>query len=450
MDEKQMPKAHTDVQLPKQGTWHTPLTTCTPLSKYLAMAVFIALPFVGFWVGVEYGQSHQVSSSKETLTNRAESEDVFGVSTFEDVESPLDKDAGELNPRMNLAESWLYTNERLGFTIRVPNMVGQSFVVEDAENRTVTFLTNDNEDINSPRVAFVVVAAPLSEFHAGSFLEMTHDHYWVRDIAHPSSPTSARYAGESGAYAFYLMKGNDCYPGNNCDVHAITGSILDTFTVTDVSHGTVSKPSSQAKVWREYFDSRSSLAFWYPTEWGEVKVEDVSLRLEDIQNDPTGQFDGIDLSRVQTEGYSFSFTNTQCNATDFCIIGYHVRYFSNENPIQLDCHEQQCTTLNLVDDRKMVEENYTFENKGNKWLCTEGYSTPGGNVYKKCRAYNGNIKVELQMGYRVKDSETLRQIHNNEKVVTLDDAIGKVDDDVDYSAFRSKYYELLKVTLLNP
>lgn len=31
-------------------TW----TTVTPLSKFLAMALFIALPFVGFYLGVQY------------------------------------------------------------------------------------------------------------------------------------------------------------------------------------------------------------------------------------------------------------------------------------------------------------------------------------------------------------------------------------------------------------
>ncbi len=431
------------------GKWYTPLTRVTPLSKYFAMSLFVTLPFVGFWLGVGYGQSHQVSSSKETQTNPVESEDVFNISKSEDVESFFEKDAKERDPRMNLDESWLYSNERLGFTIQVPNMVGPSFVLEDVENRTVRFLTNDDDDISGPREAFVVVAVPLSEFHARSFLEMTGGRYVVRDVAHPSSPTSAFYAGESDTYVFYLMKGNDCYPGDNCDVYAVTGSILDTFTVTDVSRGTARNPSSQAKVWREYFHPGSSLAFWYPTEWGEVKV-DVSLPLEGVQNDTTGKSSGIDLSRAQTESYGFSFTNTQCDATDFCTIDYRVRHFSNENPIELDCYEGQCTTLNLVDDRKMVEEKYSFEEKGNKWLCAEGYFKPGGSVYKKCRTYNGNSKVELQLGYGVKDLETLRQISDSKEVVTLDDVVGKVDDDADYSAFRSKYDELLKATLLNP
>ncbi len=35
------------------SNWKIQITTVTPLSKYLAMVLFIALPFLGFWVGYE-------------------------------------------------------------------------------------------------------------------------------------------------------------------------------------------------------------------------------------------------------------------------------------------------------------------------------------------------------------------------------------------------------------
>jgi hypothetical protein len=35
------------------------LCTVTPFSKYLAVVLFVALPFVGFWVGTEYGNSER-------------------------------------------------------------------------------------------------------------------------------------------------------------------------------------------------------------------------------------------------------------------------------------------------------------------------------------------------------------------------------------------------------
>jgi hypothetical protein len=43
--------------------WLKPLTKVTPLSKALAMLLFIALPFVGFWLGMNY--STFVDSFKE-------------------------------------------------------------------------------------------------------------------------------------------------------------------------------------------------------------------------------------------------------------------------------------------------------------------------------------------------------------------------------------------------
>lgn len=39
------------------------LTTVTPLSKYVAMSLFVALPFVGFWVGVRYAEAPHVQQT---------------------------------------------------------------------------------------------------------------------------------------------------------------------------------------------------------------------------------------------------------------------------------------------------------------------------------------------------------------------------------------------------
>jgi hypothetical protein len=54
-----MNEEQTHVSLPTEvksanQKWYTPLTHCTPLSKYFAMAIFVVLPFVGFWLGLQY------------------------------------------------------------------------------------------------------------------------------------------------------------------------------------------------------------------------------------------------------------------------------------------------------------------------------------------------------------------------------------------------------------
>lgn len=46
----------------------TSLTTVTPLSRYFAMVVVVALPFVGFIVGIGYGQSMVVPIAVQTVS----------------------------------------------------------------------------------------------------------------------------------------------------------------------------------------------------------------------------------------------------------------------------------------------------------------------------------------------------------------------------------------------
>jgi len=47
----------TEKNMVKMGTWYAPLTIETVFSKYFSMLVFIALPFIGFVVGVGYGRN---------------------------------------------------------------------------------------------------------------------------------------------------------------------------------------------------------------------------------------------------------------------------------------------------------------------------------------------------------------------------------------------------------
>lgn len=67
--------------------WHAPLTSVTPLSRYLAMALFVALPFLGFWLGVGWGNM--------TMTERHGAEklnlDTAGAPSSETVTFSLDR-----------------------------------------------------------------------------------------------------------------------------------------------------------------------------------------------------------------------------------------------------------------------------------------------------------------------------------------------------------------------
>lgn len=46
------------------------LTTVTPFSKYLAMFLFIVLPFLGFGLGVQYGKSMAISATSVVMTKQ--------------------------------------------------------------------------------------------------------------------------------------------------------------------------------------------------------------------------------------------------------------------------------------------------------------------------------------------------------------------------------------------
>ena len=60
-------------QVVAEETKPSPLHTATPLSKYLAMVLFVAMPFIGGWVGYTYAPEKVVEVEKlivkDTPTN---------------------------------------------------------------------------------------------------------------------------------------------------------------------------------------------------------------------------------------------------------------------------------------------------------------------------------------------------------------------------------------------
>jgi len=55
---------------PEVETAKSPLHTITPLSKYLAMGLFIALPFLGGWIGYTYAPEKIVEIEKITILEK--------------------------------------------------------------------------------------------------------------------------------------------------------------------------------------------------------------------------------------------------------------------------------------------------------------------------------------------------------------------------------------------
>jgi len=57
-----------------QETWYAPLNKVTPLSKYLAMLLFVSLPFLGFWIGFEYKESQYITVYSKPTQNEINEE----------------------------------------------------------------------------------------------------------------------------------------------------------------------------------------------------------------------------------------------------------------------------------------------------------------------------------------------------------------------------------------
>lgn len=65
----------------EQNNIKSSLTNVTPLSKYFAMALFIALPFIGGWVGYTYAPDKVVEVEKVIIKEIQVNEDVVNVET---------------------------------------------------------------------------------------------------------------------------------------------------------------------------------------------------------------------------------------------------------------------------------------------------------------------------------------------------------------------------------
>jgi hypothetical protein len=115
MEPSQPNSAHTSTSTTEENLtkatlsepWHAPLNRVTTFSKYFALALFIILPFVGFWLGYLYGlQTAPVPGScplcsYEAFIEHNHSEEVSDVEKNE--------------------EGWeTYVNEQLGFAFEHP------------------------------------------------------------------------------------------------------------------------------------------------------------------------------------------------------------------------------------------------------------------------------------------------------------------------------------------
>jgi hypothetical protein len=101
------------IKLPKE------LTTVTPLSKYLAMVVFISLPFVGFFLGMRYQEMMDLSKRQQEKSSL-----VIPRTPILSPAEALAKEGNSIaNPTVDpsITANWkTYRNDEFGFELKYP------------------------------------------------------------------------------------------------------------------------------------------------------------------------------------------------------------------------------------------------------------------------------------------------------------------------------------------
>ena len=129
-----------------------PLKKVTPLSKYLAMVLFILMPFIGGWVGYTYAPDKIVEVEKVV---------------FKEIEVPMvsTEDAVSINPNLTLRDGWdLYTSNKYNFSFEYPTetIISEFKDGSEGENSIVSIIETEHgvvinglNDIFSPSLEVV-------------------------------------------------------------------------------------------------------------------------------------------------------------------------------------------------------------------------------------------------------------------------------------------------------
>ena len=87
------------------------ITAVTPLSKTLAVFIFILLPFIGFYLGIQYEKSQNVSSAPITIPTPAPVEDDTVFCTMDAKACPDGSYVGRIPPNCEFAPCQIATIE---------------------------------------------------------------------------------------------------------------------------------------------------------------------------------------------------------------------------------------------------------------------------------------------------------------------------------------------------
>lgn len=191
MEEEQItPEVEPEV---KESKW----THVTPLSKYLAMILFILMPFIGGWIGYHYAPEKVVEIEK--ISYQSDSVDWLLPSSIETEY----KDPDLVSPLSSSGTQRTFSLDDLDLNVKIPSEY--LLLKRTGEpNRRGSFLSYDFERTDYTESQFDEGAGYLSfnelQFFNEESISRCTDNEWV-DCFMGDFPTLERFFGQKKAYS---------------------------------------------------------------------------------------------------------------------------------------------------------------------------------------------------------------------------------------------------------
>lgn len=157
--------------------------TVTPFSKYLAMALFVILPFVGFWMGFKMQINDTVNSKNISINN-----DISNVNN-----SILPRCTGSISslPTFPSLVDWVEFKDGFRFTIFHPENVIVEYVesrIKDGQENAIHFYKITDQKTKFEAIMYAENLAGKSQDFAGVIHEVNSGTFWENDYGDYYSP----------------------------------------------------------------------------------------------------------------------------------------------------------------------------------------------------------------------------------------------------------------------
>lgn len=213
--------------------WYTPLTKVTSVSKALALALFVALPFIGFWFGTLCAENERADNA--TLNTTKPSKNTRGTTA-----------AQQISTTTATTTAWQTFDggEALGFSIKYP----AGWIVDTTYDHAIAFKNTDDLSLPREDLAFFRVlrlvhanppALPINQWFDAYFSGGSSSEITSREVLTIGGHDAVRitYTDIGTNVATYIFDGLDVldisYDLDNPRVLTDYEAMLQSLTITD-------------------------------------------------------------------------------------------------------------------------------------------------------------------------------------------------------------------------